>query len=326
MSHLKTKITVIVLLIACGIAGWVAVTREHDPIYKSKRLSQHLAQVRVGGLTFGGMPVKNSDFSNTPEPAQVEYECEDVDALDAMSKVGTNAIPMLLRMLSSKNSMPRVWFYSLSQKYPIIEKIFHPTLHDAFDNQVRAAAVFHRLGPLGANAVPEIIPMLRDPDLALAGLVVLSSIRPTREADILAITNVLNIKTLPPNMGPPSLLHSAALLTLSSFSTRAEGATDLLLKSLGSTDSRMRGASAVALARMRAQPGKIVPRVMAEVTSGSDAESLALNLWALGEYGQNARIALSLLSNLQFYPNTAIQKLALDTSAKIKRDTNSAAR
>jgi hypothetical protein len=54
--------------------------------------------------------------------------------------------------------------------------------------------------------------------------------------------------------------------------------------------------------------------------------SILMNILALSEYAGRARMALPILSNLQAYPLSNIQILARETAAKIKADTNSAAR
>ena len=198
----------------------------------------------------------------------------------------------------------------LAYKHALVAILIRPKGPRAFANQLRAAAAFDMLGASAAHAAPQVMPLLQDPDTALQALVVLASIRPTRPEEILAITNVLGLQKLPPNMGPPGLLHAAALF---------------------------------ALARMRAEPGKVVPSIVEEVTDlamgpgipstnvfgfpmrDQETRCLALNVWALGEYGQAARSALTVLSNVQSYPVMNIQRLAADTCTKIRSATNALA-
>ena len=231
----------------------------------------------------------------------------------------------------------------LAYKHALVAILIRPKGPRAFANQLRAAAAFDMLGASAAHAAPQVMPLLQDPDTALQALVVLASIRPTRPEEILAITNVLGLQKLPPNMGPPGLLHAAALFALASFGEQAEGARPILMERLGSTDRYVRAAAAVALARMRAEPGKVVPSIVEEVTDlamgpgipstnvfgfpmrDQETRCLALNVWALGEYGQAARSALTVLSNVQSYPVMNIQRLAADTCTKIRSATNALA-
>jgi hypothetical protein len=346
MLRWRTTVIVGTLVLVAGVAG-VLIYREtfpNDPVYKGKRLSQHLERVN-GGLFLGGMNIDASgEYPNVPAPPRVHYDgYPSAEVREAIAMEGTNAIPMLLRMLRSKDLPYRTWLHELAYKHALVAILIRPKGPQAFANQVRAAAAFDMLGASAADAAPQVVPLLHDPDTALAALVVLAAIRPTRVEDILAITNVLGIQKLPSNMGPPGLLHAAALLTLASFGEQAEGATPILMKSLSSTDRYVRAAAAVALARMRAEPEKVVPQIMNEVadlsvgpgipsTNGfgppmrlEEESCLELNVWALGEYGQAARPALTVLSNVQSYPVMNIQRLAADTCTKIRSATNALA-
>ena len=346
MSPGRTTVIVGTLVLVAGIAGVLLYrnTFPNDPVYKGKRLSQHLEGVR-GGLSLGGMNIDSSgEYPNIPSSPRVVYDgYPGAEVREAIAMEGTNAFPLLLRMLRSKDLPYRRWLNDLAYKHALVAILINPKGPQAFPNQVRAAAAFDMLGASAAHAAPQVVPLLRNPDTALQALVVLASIRPTRPEEILAITNVLGLPSLPPNMGPPGRLHAAALLTLASFGEQAEGAKPILMERLSSADRYVRAAAAVALARMRAAPEKVVPLIIDEVTDLAmgpgipstntfgppmrleEESCLVLNVRALGEYGQAARSALTVLSNVQSYPLMNIQRLASNTCTRILSATNALA-
>ena len=147
-------------------------------------------------------------------------------------------------------------------------------------------------------------------------------------------------------------LHSAAVLALYSFGPKAKGATPLLLECLKSTNGRLRGCAAVALASVGAPSQDVVSLIMADLPKtnppprsraalpplaapdlyieqerqlrererqmSEDFPRLMLELSALGEYGLEARSALPILSNLECYPTLNIQDAAREAAAQIK--------
>ncbi len=311
-------------------------TRENDPLYEGKRLSEHLAAFG-GGLSFGGV-AKNREFT---EPV-AELQCLDLRAYEAISRVGTNALPMLVRMLKSNDSRMRRWVRERVEGNAFLRKhlrIQPPS--PGWAKQMGALAAFRELGPRATPAIPKIIPLLDDPDSAYLAMVALKYIHPERETDVLSLTNVLRIKTASISGAPPSLLHAAAILTLATFGPKASGATPILMDCLNSTNGEVQAACAIALLKIGAPPEKVVPLVLEHLPTSNpppvnvlgaprlvdqrlmEARNLTMNIWALGEFRRHARSALPILSNLQSYPLMNVKWAAREAIAKIKADTNS---
>ena len=122
----------------------------------------------------------------------------------------------------------------------------------------------------------------------------------------------------------------------------------LLMDCVNSTNGDVQAASAVALLKISAPPEKVVPLILAHLPTTNppplnsfgapgftqqrfrlmqqrftEERNLAMNIWALGEYGHHALSALPVLSNLQHYPIVNLQEAAEQAMAKIKADTNS---
>ena len=320
------------------------VTRDNDPPYEGKPLSKHLEAFRGQGLWSGGVTKEIGQPAEFREP-EAKFMCSDLDAYAAISKVGTNALPMLIRMLKSKDSRMRRWVWEVAEGNAFIRR--HARIKppaSGWTKQMRALAAFRELGPQAARAIPMIIPLLDDPDVAHVAMVALKYIHPQHEADVLSLTNVLRIKTKSLSGAVPSLLHADAILTLASFGSNAVGAAPILTNCLSSTNGEVQAASAIALLKIGVTPEKVVPLVLEHlpITNPPPANSLGapqtwaqrfleernltMNIWALGEYGRHARSALPILSNLQSYPLRNIQEAAREAMDKIKADADSGAR
>jgi hypothetical protein len=343
----------------CGmIVGLVAsaliyFSRDNDPVYQGKPLSRYLWAFSGHGLSRGGVTM------NTGEPTvlilpNISLSCSDSVANEAIRKVGTNALPMLARMLSEKDTRLQRWIWETVEENKFLRRYIRmkpPTR--GWVSQIRALAAFRELGPLASPAIPRIIPLLKDPDCAPAAVVALLSIDLQHEEDILSLTNALCIRVISASGASPSLSHSTAILALSTFGSRASGATPILLNCLTSTNERVQASAAIALAKVGASADRVVPVIVANLSKTNPLPllpprppsaaliaqmasqgnqrfeteaSVSMNILALNEYAGRARVALPILSNLQSHPLSNIQILARETAAKIKADTNSAAR
>jgi len=330
------KVHVLAGVVAATLIGVALVytTRENDPVCAGKRLSEHLQALRRYGLSHGG-GIENGQLLLEP---RITPQPSDQQILEAISTVGTNALPMLVRMLRSKDSRIGLWIRSLLENYRFVGKWIRLKPPDAWRRRMGAVIAFYRLGPQVAPAIPEIIPLLQDPELVLTALFALMYIHPEREQDVLSLTNVLRLTSLPSNSGPASLLHSTAILALGTFETKASGAVPVLLDCLSSTNERVRATAAVALARIGAPPNKAVPGILANLSAAcadlpsvpprmmgsrpmlgmrSNTSEMMMNIWALGEYGPHASNALPVLTNLARSISGNAQQAAKDAAAKI---------
>jgi len=316
-------------------------TRVNDPVYEGKPLSTYLAAFR-GGVGFGSVTMEMGQPDEFKAPGLWELRCSDPRAYQAISSVGTNALPMLVRMLKSNDSRVRRWVWRQSEGRAFIRKHIRmkpPTA--GFARQIGALAAFRELGPRAAPAIPKIIPLLDDPNLAHVAIVALTYIQPQRERDVLSLTNVLRIRTRSFTGASPSLLHAGAILALATFGPKAAGATPILMDCLNSTNGEVQAACAIALLKIGAPPDKVVPLVVQHLPltnplslnrplgapqlmnqRHTEERNLIMNIWTLGEYRRHAQSALPILSNLQSYPLMNMQEAAREAMDKIRSDTN----
>lgn len=326
------------VLAALALVALVYLWPVNDPVYQGQALSQWVLSegMKAGGLRFGGM-----------EMPGIQHPPSDSQALEAISQVGTNALPMLVRMLGSKESSVERWSQTLADKYRLLRRFIFipPRSNIKFARQLGAVVAFHRLGPRGERAVPDIVPLLTDPDLALSAMLALMYIRPEQQRYILSLTNVLRIQRPSITGATPSLLHSTAIIVLSAFGAKASAALPLLLHQMTSTNEIVRGAAAMALARIGAPPEKAVPLILQclpntnppslssppagpmtraqfqQMRQQFDSDrSIMMIMWALGEYGLHARAALPILSNLLSYPLGNVRDEAKLAIARITGD------
>lgn len=115
----------VVLLAVLGGLAWVLLRSNPEPVYQGKRLGKWLAGY------------------NGPSPETDE----------AVRRLGTNAIPTLLRMLRAKDSQVTVSLVRLAGKQHLIKFAYH---YD-FQKNAEAARAFDSLGADAKDAVPELI-------------------------------------------------------------------------------------------------------------------------------------------------------------------------
>lgn len=222
------------------LAWWVSRPRVPDPIYEGKRLSYWMRN--FGGL-FGG------DYNKRKQ------------AYTAVKSAGTNAIPLLLQMLRTKDSPLKVRWYAVLQKQKWIE--FHPiwagklrhNAADAFivlgsratnaipellkiheqnqESQVYIDMCLAQMGPTAEKAVPILIQDLgsRDSNVRFESAHALGRIHPRPEVMVPALTKLLEDPS-------PDVIRKAAW-ELAQYGSSAKSAVPSLLKASGSLHSEV---------------------------------------------------------------------------------------
>jgi HEAT repeat protein len=238
----------VVLVVLAGVILWLAL-REPEPIYQGKPLTSWLTERIYGQMDEYG-----------PEPAD--------PARDAIRAIGTNALPVLLKMLHTKDS---------PLKGKLIERLnahsVHPVFNTAENYHRMVRFGFFALGPLGKSAVPALIDSLNDTDedVRLSAVDCLGSIGPNAHAAVPVLTRfindtnllvrrdtIINLERIHMN-GPvvvpilitnlsksnPFLRH--VIDCLAQFGTQAESAAPVLVQFLSSENYYVREATTNAL-------------------------------------------------------------------------------
>ena len=260
MGNRKTKIVAgaIGLLVLAGGLHFLA-PRENDPIYKGKRLSEYLLAFETCGLLHGG-GIIGGELQLDPG---VRPQFVDPLALEAVSAIGTNALPLLVRMLATKDSRLANWIRSVVEKHAVLKKLLPTKTRTAETSRIVAVVAFHVLEARAASFAPEISRLFDDPCCAFPAIFAFMSVRPEVKEHILSLTNVLGLRKFSAPVGPTRFLHSDAILALSTFGSKASNAAPIIMDTLRrSPDARVRAASAVALARIGAPAEDVVPQII----------------------------------------------------------------
>ena len=127
----------VVLVTLAGVMGWQGL-RLREPVYHGRRLGDWLAVYKMEGLAGA-------------ETWQVRVEQQNAD--EAVRHAGTNALPILLRMLRANDSALKVKCMELAKRQHLIRIKYTP----AEELNYRACSGFGVLGAKAQSAVPALI-------------------------------------------------------------------------------------------------------------------------------------------------------------------------
>jgi hypothetical protein len=127
----------VLLVMLAGVIAW-QVLHLREPIYQGKRLSSWLEAYKLYGVA--GV-----------ETWQVRVEQQEAD--EAVRRIGTNALPTLLRMLRAKDSALKVKLMDLAQK----QRFIHINYIPSDELNYRACSAFGVLRAKAQSAVPALI-------------------------------------------------------------------------------------------------------------------------------------------------------------------------
>jgi len=156
----RVQIALAVLLI--GFAGVIAwhVLREREPVYQGRRLSDWLEQYydalenpespMTGGATVVGVTADGLGGEESSKQAEA-----------ALRAIGTNAIPLLLRMAKAHDSAFKRRWIVLSYRQSLIPKTLVPLRpRSDFVYRGRSGVGFYTLGSAAKPAVPALMRLL----------------------------------------------------------------------------------------------------------------------------------------------------------------------
>jgi hypothetical protein len=92
------------------------MVRDNGPLYRGKRLSTYVRSANPAILW-----VCWDSGTFTLDPPSVRPKFSDLNAYDAIQTTGTNALPLLIHMLRSKDSWVITRLRELGEKYPLVQ-------------------------------------------------------------------------------------------------------------------------------------------------------------------------------------------------------------
>jgi HEAT repeat protein len=278
---------------------WPTSEPEPEPIYNGKRLSELLrftwssgpsGQVLIGG----------------------NYE----DIEKAVSQIGTNAIPTLLRWSSARSheSTLKLKFMSLFLRQNLIK------VHSASGAGWNYAATcgFRALGTNAQNAVPTLIQIANGNPAAFRSDAILSLgyIGPAAEA---AVPSLLQLTG-----NTNWYIRLLSFVSLGRIHSRDEEVIPVLLNGLQDTNQRVQRSAADAFGGFGSSATSAVPQLLRMLNAIPSASSNSCVIWALGAIGPPAKEAVPTLlrwttnadSQMQSAARTAVLNIDPDTAAK----------
>ena len=165
--------TAIMLGVLCGVAYWLIASSVPMPYYNGKSLTYWIEQFRQFGYGL-----------RSEDPGKMQQ------ARESIQKIGTNALPMLLRMTAADgNSALEKVKRDLNDL-----KITHLHLNTAFDDHWTSTFGFLALGQIVSPATPELIVLLRhkNPETREAAVRALGNIGPGAESAVPTLIKCLD--------------------------------------------------------------------------------------------------------------------------------------
>jgi HEAT repeats len=220
-----------VVVLAIGLVCVVIWHLPSEPSYHGKALSQWL-QV----------------YSSPLQPSSHEWK----EADEAVSALGTNCLPTLLRMLRARDSRIKVQIVALLNKQKLIKT--HPLA--AAERIKEAAMAFVPLGELGKGAVPDLVNLLYQPLSADSRAAIEDALARIGPAARPAIPVLLR------NTGDPDpRIRANALWALGQIHAQPELCVPQLVRGLSDNDDWARVSACHALGMFGAEAQAAVPRL-----------------------------------------------------------------
>jgi hypothetical protein len=214
----------------------------------------------------------------------------------AISQIGSNALPYLLKWMKQKPNNCQIWLRASAQRYSFVGKLvplwmMGPGIEDRARDALLALEC---LGPAGYCAIPELAPLAMN-----------------RTNEFLAEHATTALCNMGPNATPAllDLITNQQAITreLAIYCVGKSGnvaAIPVLLRCTHDPDTSVASSAARALGQLKTQPSTVVPvlvRLLEQPTLPTSEEPAALSnqardllydtVWALGEFGTNAEAA-----------------------------------
>ncbi len=231
------------------------------------------------------------------------------EALSAIRFFGADALPYLVPKLREKNESWKIEFFRFlidpasNEKNPewknkLIEfldrgKTF-PFLQNSNDIRVRAADGLEVLGSKAAVAIPQIRPLLADPELAHDAIRVLQSIGP---AAIPALTNQFS--------NPILQIRLNAMDAVMNMGTNAANVAPVFLNYLKDAEPYVRQAAIGGIFNVQSnQPDRVLSVLLTAVGDENPKVSQTA-FWFMGRLGASAKTSVPVIEKYLSDPNKA---------------------
>jgi HEAT repeat protein len=303
-----------IALIMVAVMVWLVLRQPSEPKYKGTRLRVWLREHEI--------------IMDAPGSIQIGP-----NAVEALNHVGTNAIPVLLKMLAEQDSDLKLKLIELAQRQHFIN--INPAF--ARDRNIEAAEAFRVLGSSASNAVPELIRIYHPEGSHVSRTSILSalgSIGPMAHAAVplllreTADTNDVVRRFALQSLGdihsekdvtipalekalvdPDSSCRLTAVLGLAKFGTNARSATSSLVEMLAVPSEFLRFCAVDALGKIY-EKAEWPARALDEPTPADPPSTLIQIIEGFQAMGTNAAPAVPALVKFLSDPDEGVRRSA----------------
>jgi hypothetical protein len=211
-------------------------------------------------------------------------------AREAISSIGTNAIPILLKWIAYEEPP---WYgraTAVTDKLPLHDRFYFMLSKPGFRVQ-EAVHAFKALRTCGSNAVPTFIRFLTNdskPHIAMRASEALAYVgKPAMPEILRTLTNGLS-----PNRDLAA--HAIADMDTTLLGDEGNAAVPILVSLLDNSDTELAETAALALGELRLQPAKVVPALLVMLTN-PEPELRTRAAFSLGAFANGAASAIPAL-------------------------------
>lgn len=286
------KVVISLIALAVLAAVFWGIVRSREPRYQGKPLSTWLRVLESG--------IEDQD------------EGRMIEARQAITAMGTNALPCLIKKLGTRDPVWKTALGDLLDKQSVVD--WRPRMAEL--EQYAASQAFEILGETAAPAIPQLAALLPQPHAAPVAVMALANIGPPalpvlREA--LTNRNIYGRECIPFALGhiagdkrphlpvlldslrdPDPSVRSAAVQVLGILQMEEDTVVPALVPLIRDPDLLVRRQTARALGRFPRRPELVVP-ALAPGLDDPNWSVRHLSLVALAAFGPDAREALPAL-------------------------------
>ena len=275
---MNARFRIVLTVLLLGVSGGITwqVLRQSEPVCQGRPASAWLEEYACYAGSWGG-----SHFGLSRELVEQWY-IEGQHAAAVIRQMGTNVVPILLRMAAARDSAlkERLFYWEPQNSMLLALKSFLPLRPTAHEQRRMALHSFQLLGPAAKGAVPALIGLLSSKDnrVAANAATILSFIGPEAGQAVPALIEAAK--------SSDTELRLRAAEALSAIGPSAERAVDVLIELLNDAHPNVSSCALRALGCIRARPEVVVPLLEAALVKHPDVA-----IGGLGKFGAAAQSA-----------------------------------
>jgi hypothetical protein len=250
------------------------------------------------GTGYNGKPLSYW-FAQLDSPTNYNNNTAYQDAMNAVSQVGTNAIPILLQMLRANDSLLKTKVLTWAAQRRFLH--FHYTKPNLIN--VRATWGFHELGPRAASAVPELVKILEQnisPESEWQTANALGFIGPEAKAAVPLLLRAAQSTN--------DSFRGSAFWALAGIHADADAVVPVLIRGLRDPNAVVRADAASGLGQFRSDARSAVPALVAILVDPNAASN-------------SVPLSRGVKLSVRSFAETALQQIDPETYARVVTNT-----